>query len=192
MIAKHEGDNRIQSEIERLDPEGRYVQLDADSHAVRYSTDIIQHREIHSYEGEEEPARAFLVAWLCTEGGYLPANIELEKEYSIGRPKVGGRLDILLKHPTGTPYALIEVKGPEEFESEQDKYIEGQLFNIAPLELGCSVLCFTTVESFDDTVIPRAKTIAYGEVLVAWFTVVDGYFSRVWTASRPVCERVTT
>jgi hypothetical protein len=132
----------LQAAVEQLDPEGRYVKLDVAASTAQYGQELILHSDIGAFVGEEEPARAYLVAWLCTVGGYLPVNIELEKTYSIGRPKQGARLDILLNHPAGTPFALIEVKSPEEYGVDADRFIEGQLFNIAPLEPGRRVLAY--------------------------------------------------
>jgi type I restriction enzyme M protein len=131
--------------IEQLDPEGKYVKLDVANNIVEYSADIESGEHISSFEGEEEPCRAYIVAWLCTIGGYLPGNLALERRYSIGRPKTGAELDILVLRPDGTAFSLIEVKSPVEYDIDQDKYIEGQLFNIAPLEAGSSVLSYATV-----------------------------------------------
>lgn len=51
---------------------------------------------------------------MCTDGGYLPANIELEKPYSVGRPKAGARLDIL-----GEPiHVHFEHGGSRDLESD--------------------------------------------------------------------------
>lgn len=135
----------IEQAISALDPEGRYVRLNSREKLVEYSPEIETGEQINSYEGEEEPCRAFIVAWLCTDGGYLPTNITLEKRYSIGRPKIGAELDILIKHANGDAYALIEVKSPIEYPIDQNKYIQGQLFNIAPHEQGASVLVYATV-----------------------------------------------
>lgn len=140
------GLRKIQAEIKRLDPEGRFVDLDIDEGVVQYGAEIKAHSALSSYSGEEEPVRALIVAWLCTGGGYLPANIELEKSYSVGRPKAGARLDILVNHADGRPYALIEVKAPVEYEIDSDKYIKGQLFDVSQHEAGASVLAYVTAE----------------------------------------------
>jgi hypothetical protein len=113
----------IAAAIEELDPEHRFVQLDIQNRTVAYADEFQRGQAIYSYEGEEEPVRAYIVCWLCTLGGYLPGNIELEKRYSIGRPKggEGARLDVLVKRPDGVPYALIEVKAPAG-EGSSDRY----------------------------------------------------------------------
>jgi len=151
----------IQAEINRLDPEHAFVELDIDHNTVRYSADFILHESISSYTGDEEPVRAYIVCWLCTVGGYLPANIELEKRYSIGRPKVGAELDVLVKEADGTSYALIEVKARDEFESQADQAIEGQLYNIAPHEPGTRTLCYATINILPGTIEIRSITIDY-------------------------------
>jgi type I restriction enzyme M protein len=156
-----DGRARIADEIRRLDPAGRYVRLDVDAHTVEYSSDIIQHEDITWTAGDEEPVRAYIVCWLCTKAGYLPANLELEKPYSIGRPKRGAQLDILITRPDGTPYALIEVKSPDEWGIDANKFIEGQLFNIAPHEAGATVLSFATVEVQKTKLTIKSTTIPY-------------------------------
>ena len=139
-----EGLAALQAAVEALDPTHRYVELDVTRQVVSYSPEIIQYETISTYVGEEEPCRALIVAWLCAQGGYLPANIELEKRYSIGRPSSDAELDILVTHPDGTSFALIEVKAPGEYETTPDIFIRGQLFGIAPLEPGCAVLSYAT------------------------------------------------
>jgi type I restriction enzyme M protein len=151
---------KVEEAIKHLDPEGRFVELDTRAKRVRYSDEITRYQAIGLYEGQEEPARAFIVAWLCTLGGYLPANLELEKRYSLGRPKVGAKLDVLIRHPDGSTYALIEVKAPAEYEINSAKFIKGQLFDIAPHEPGASVLAYATIRA-DAKVQILTQTIAY-------------------------------
>lgn len=156
-----DGLKKVQAAIERLDPEGRYVVLDVANQSVRYSEEFRSTEVIGDYVGEEEPARAFILCWLCVEGGYLPANIVLEKRYSIGRPKIGAELDILIERPDGTPYGLVEVKASAEFEIEQDKFIQGQLFGIVPHEPGAEVLSYATVQINGEDVAILTKAIDF-------------------------------
>ncbi len=160
-----EGAGRIAAAIRTLDPEGKFVKLDPGARTIEYSPEIKQHNSITTYDGEEEPTRAYIICWLCTKGGYLPANLELEKHYSIGRrargERKGARLDILVKRADGTPYALIEVKSPQEYNEADDETIEGQLYNLAVHEPGCAVLSLSTVALSGDDVAIRALTINY-------------------------------
>src|ERR1700730_10864089 len=141
-----DGGNKVAAKIAKLDPEGRYVRLNLVTHSVEYSREFEFGEEISDFTGEEEICRAFIVCWLCTIGGYLPNCIALESRYSIGRPKTGAELDILLRRVDGLAYALIEVKAPLDYTVDQDSFIKGQLFNIAPHEEGTSVLSFATVQ----------------------------------------------
>lgn len=161
------GLQKVSDAIQRMDPEGKFVKFMLTSGAmkyrVEYSSDFISHESIGDVDGhEEEAVRAFILCWLCTAGQYLPVNIEIEKRYSIGRPKIGAELDILIKRTDGTPYLLMEVKAPNEYDAERDQAIEGQLFNIAPHEAGCEVLSYATLILNGDEVKIRCLSIAYG------------------------------
>lgn len=54
---------------------------------AEYGTNIKSHRDIKSISGDEELVRGYLITKLVNELGYKEENIELEKEYDIGRPK---------------------------------------------------------------------------------------------------------
>lgn len=96
---------------------------------------IKQGREIKKTSGNEELVRAYLLEKLVKELGYSPENIEIEKEYDIGRPKVNKpRIDIMLKDKEGNAFLFIEIKKYEEFEKEKEEAIEKQLFNLAGCE----------------------------------------------------------
>lgn len=69
--------------------------------------------------------------------GYRLENIELEKEYDIGRPKVNkNRIDIIIRDNNGNAFLYIELKSPDEYEKNKDEIIEKQLFNMAANEKG--------------------------------------------------------
>lgn len=153
--------------IVALDPEGEVVQLDTQARQVRYSTEILQHEAIRDYVGDEEPVRAYFVAWLCTAGGYPRSAIELERRYPFGRDS-NTELDIRVSRE-GSPdiaYALIEMKAPHDYGDEEDGRIEGQLFAIAGREPDCQLLSLVTAEvGSDGTVGIKSVTIAYEPTL---------------------------
>ena len=60
---------------------------DFENNKVKYS-ERIKGWKIDKFRGDEEIVRAFLLARLVNELGYKPENIEIEKQYDIGRPKV--------------------------------------------------------------------------------------------------------
>jgi type I restriction enzyme M protein len=158
----------LQKAIRKLDPDERFVRLDIAARQVRYCTEIVQHEAIRDYSGDEEPVRAYIVAWLCTAGGY-PANaIELERRYNFGR-KGGIELDVRIARE-GKPdsaYALVEIKSPHDFGGETDSRIEGQLFAPAgSSEPECSLLSLATVSiGADGKIAIETVTIAYEPTL---------------------------
>ena len=156
-----EGLRTLAKAVRSLDPGQEYVRLDVEKHNVSYSSQIVAHEVIGTYTGEEEPARAYLVAWLICVGGYAASSIELEKRYPSGRGQV--ELDIRVAGEDGQAYALLEVKAPNSFLGVADPLINGQLYAPAAREPGTRVLSLTTVEVNTDkgVVTPRSVTIDY-------------------------------
>ena len=111
---------------------------DFEKKIVKYSKEI-KGQKINTLKGDEEIVRAFLLAKLVNELGYDPKNIEIEKQYDIGRPKVNKpRIDILVrdKKGEGDAFLFIELKSPQDYEKDKDEVIEKQLFNLASQEKG--------------------------------------------------------
>lgn len=109
------------------------VQIVSDG-TIEYSKNI-KGPKIEKVRGDEENVRAYLVSRLVNQLGYKIDNIELEKEYKLGRPKtIYPRIDIILRDENGDAFLFIEVKSPSEFENNKDEYIEKQLFNMAAQE----------------------------------------------------------
>jgi len=155
--------SEYKQEIEELDPDSEIVEVDIENSRIDYSDDIDRDRSI-KYESEEF-CRAYLVAWLCSEGGYQPENLYLEKQYSIGRPDGSSAFaDILIQRVDGengsrTPFMLIEVKTPGEYDEDSDDTIRGQLFNISRQAPSTSVLSLATVDISDGDASIRCLTI---------------------------------
>lgn len=109
---------------------------DFDNKKVKYS-DKITGWKIDKFRGDEETVRAYILAKLVNELGYKLENIELEKQYDIGRPKVNKpRIDIIVKDDKGNAFLYIELKSPQDYEKDKDEVIEKQLFNLASQEKG--------------------------------------------------------
>lgn len=110
---------------------------DFESKNIKYSDKITQQREIKKITGDEEIVRAFILSKLVNELGYKLENIELEKQYDIGRPKVNKpRIDIIVRDDNGDAFLYIELKSPQDYEKDKDEVIEKQLFNLASQEKG--------------------------------------------------------
>ncbi|GII25356.1 HsdM family class I SAM-dependent methyltransferase [Planosporangium mesophilum] len=143
----HVGQEALARAIRELDPEGEFVTLDVDAKQVTYSPRIRQHELIRDYVGEEEPVRAYLVAWLCTMGLYPPEALELERPYSYGR---GGQaqVDVRISHADAPEraFAIIETKPPGDWGGSTDPRIRGQLFALTAENPDTSVLSLVTAQ----------------------------------------------
>ena len=103
---------------------------------VKYS-EKIKGWKVDKFRGDEEIVRAYVLAKLVNELGYKPENIEIEKEYDIGRPKVNKpRIDLIIRDSEGNAFLYIELKSPDDYEKDKDEIIEKQLFNLASQEKG--------------------------------------------------------
>jgi len=103
---------------------------------VKYS-EKIKGWKINKFKGDEEIVRAYILAKLVNDIGYKPENIEIEKEYDIGRPKTNKpRIDLIVRDSKGNAFLYIELKSPEDYEKDKDETIEKQLFNLASQEKG--------------------------------------------------------
>jgi type I restriction enzyme M protein len=112
---------------------------DFEGKKVKY-TEKIKGWKIDKFRGDEEIVRAFVLAKLVNELGYKPENIEIEKQYDIGRPKVNKpRIDVIVRDDNGDAFLYIELKSPQDYERDKDEVIEKQLFNLASQEKGQGV-----------------------------------------------------
>ncbi|HAI74117.1 MAG TPA: N-6 DNA methylase [Candidatus Moranbacteria bacterium] len=110
--------------------------FDFENKKVKYS-EKIKGWKIDKFKGDEEIVRAYILAKLVNKLGYKPENIELEKVYDIGRPKVNKpRIDIIVRDDKGNAFLYIELKSPQDYEKDKDEVIEKQLFNLASQEQG--------------------------------------------------------
>lgn len=84
----------------------------------------------------EELVRAYLITKLVNELGYSQDRIEIEHEYTAGRPHTNtSRIDVIVRDANNDAFLFIEVKNPEEYATiDKDKTIEEQLFKVAAQE----------------------------------------------------------
>ena len=109
---------------------------DFENQKVKYSEKIKSYRKIDKL-GSEEIVRAYILAKLVNQLGYKPENIEIEKDYDVGRPKkTKPRIDIIVRDNSGNAFLYVELKSAKEYEKNQDEVIENQLFSPASLERG--------------------------------------------------------
>ncbi len=141
------------------------VLYDFENKVVKYS-EKIKGWKIDKFRGDEEIVRAYIIAKLVNELGYEPENIELEKEYDIGRPKVNKpRIDIIVRDNDKNAFLYIELKSPIDYEKDKDGVIEKQLFNLASQEQGqgkkVKYLVLYTIETLKSEIKDKCVLIDY-------------------------------
>lgn len=109
--------------------------IDTDKKTVTYNK-ALKGKTITKLHGDEEITRAYILTKLVNELGYSIENIELEHEYTAGRPHTNTSIiDIIVRDENDDVFLFIEVKSPEEYAStDKDKTIEEQLFKVAGME----------------------------------------------------------
>ena len=133
---------------------------------VKYGEDIKKQRDIKNISGDEELVRVYLTTKLVNELGYKEENIEFEKNYDIGRPKVNKpRIDMVVRDEKGDAFLYIELKSPQDYEKDKDEVIEKQLFNLASQEVGqgkkVKYLVLYTIELVGDQIKDKCIIIDY-------------------------------
>src|SRR5687767_9431862 len=80
---------------------------DFENKKVKYSEKIKNSRKIDKIGGDEEIVRIYILNKLVNDLGYKPENIEVEKEYDIGRPKTNKpRIDVIVRDSAGNAERL--------------------------------------------------------------------------------------
>ncbi len=116
-------------------PEKVVTKLDLSTNKIAYDK-IVQGRVINEITGDEEMSRAFILTRLVNEFGYAADRIEIEHEYTAGRPHtITSRIDIIVRDSKGDAFLFIEVKNPDEYDTiDKDKTIEEQLYKVSFME----------------------------------------------------------
>ena len=136
-------------------PQKVVAKLDLDKNKIEYQG-ILQGQVIKEIKGDEEMSRSFILTRLINELGYSPDRIEIEHEYTAGRPHTNtSRIDIIVRDADGNAFLFIECKSPDAYASDdRDQIIEEQLYKVAGMERteGNSVrylVLYTTAETSD-------------------------------------------
>jgi type I restriction enzyme M protein len=112
--------------------------LDLANNKVKYGDGIKQRYMISEIKGEEseELVRAYFLTRLVNELGYAPERIELEHEYTAGRPKkILPRIDVIVRDENEDAFMFIEMKRPSEYSTgDKEQIIQDQLFRLAGME----------------------------------------------------------
>ena len=108
--------------------------LDLDKEKLEY--DKINQLQKRTDAKPEELCRAYLLTKLANELGYAPERIEIERQYTAGRPHTNtSRIDVIVRDSNGDAFLFIEVKNQDEYATiDKDSVIEEQLFKVAGME----------------------------------------------------------
>ncbi len=148
--------------------------IDLEKKKISY-TGIKQHRTIETISGDEEMVRAYILTRLVNELKYSPDRIEIEREYTAGRPHtITSRIDIIVRDVNGKAFLFIELKSPTDYENEdKEQIIEEQLFKLAGMERAEGgdvkyLVLYTTRETGsaigdECIVIDNEKTLTYAD-----------------------------
>ena len=109
--------------------------INTDKKTITYSKDL-KGKTISILPGDEEITRAFILTRLVNELGYSIDKIEIEHEYTAGRPHTNTSIiDIIVRDKNNDAFLFIETKSPEEYATmDKDLTIEEQLFKVAGME----------------------------------------------------------
>lgn len=136
-------------------PQKIVTKMDLDKNKIEYQG-IRQGQIVNEIKGDEEMSRSFILTRLVNELGYSPDRIEIEHEYTAGRPHTNtSRIDIVVRDAEGNAFLFIECKSPDAYASDdRDQIVEGQLYKVAGMERteGNSVrylVLYTTAETID-------------------------------------------
>jgi Type I restriction-modification system methyltransferase subunit len=109
--------------------------LDLAKNKISYDS-IVQGRVINEITGDEEMSRAFLLTRLVNELRYSADRIEIEREYTAGRPHtITSRIDVIVRDSKGDAFLFIEAKSPDEYDTiNKDEIIKEQLYKVSFME----------------------------------------------------------
>jgi len=128
-------DRQLISNYIDLQPIKIVTRFDLNKRKISYA-DIKQWRTINDINGDEEAVRAFVLTRLVNELGYAPPRIEIEREYTAGRPHtITSRIDIIVRDANGNAFLFIELKSPSDYATiDKDAVIDEQLYKLAGME----------------------------------------------------------
>lgn len=164
------------------------TKLELDKNKIAYDG-IIQRRAINDCSGDEEITRAFIMTRLVNELGYPAERIEIEREYTAGRPHTNtSRIDIIVRDAKGDAFLFIEIKSPEDYRAiDKDKTIEEQLYKVSFMENAenhkVKYLVLYTISETEDRIVDDCMIIDTD----LYPTFSDWESVRNYTNDLPVC-----
>ena len=125
----------VQEYVESFGADNAVKSIDVNTNTVEYQG-IKQNRVITDCSGDEEVVRAYILSKLVNELGYKKECIEIENEYTAGRPHTNtSRIDVIVRDENNNAFLFIELKSPSDYATiDKDEVIEEQLYKVAGME----------------------------------------------------------
>lgn len=133
--------------IHITDPNEKVIKIDQNSRLITYTSDLrSDENNIKSIE-PEELVHALTIAILTSKiYNYKITCLYHEKYYPHGSTgSLSDEVDILIEDEDRLPYAMWEIKAPDEYKKSEEKAIKHQLFGTAPLVVGVKLLVYATI-----------------------------------------------
>lgn len=108
-------------------------QIDIEKNKIKYNDKFHFNEIINVIKGDEELVRAYVLTKLVNKAGYKMEDIEVEREYTAGRPHTNtSKIDVIVHDNKGDNFLFMELKSPHDYHSlDTDEHIEEQLFKVS-------------------------------------------------------------
>lgn len=140
--------------------------IDINRNIIEYNDSLKKGREPKTKDvGDEEYTRAFLLTELVNKYGYSIEKITIEASYTMGRVPESRPvfLDLRVGDSNDDAYLFMELKSPDEYETEMENSINKQLFSISTHEAEhnhrAKYLVYYTIEITDEEVLDNCMII---------------------------------
>lgn len=136
------------NQIERFDPEYKIVRVNRDTNIIHYDREsgIRSDENYEKAATPEELVRALTLTILISNSFRYEARfMYFERRYTIGHPGSIAEVDLIIYDHEDLAFATWEMKSSEEYGTNQDYYIENQLFNPAPNIGASKYLVYSTI-----------------------------------------------
>jgi type I restriction enzyme M protein len=134
------------NKIRAADPAGAIVTIDEANHMLVYSANVQTDESRHKEATPEEVVHALVMCLLVKPPFNYPLNCLYHEKYCKHGRASKDEVDLVIYDGDALPFAMWELKSAEEFEKNQEKQIESQLFGTAPLVGTPKFLVYATIE----------------------------------------------
>jgi type I restriction enzyme M protein len=133
--------------IEAADVQHHVVTVDDSRTRIRYDSAIRSDENRDREATDEELVRALTLCLLASDAYEYPVkSFYIEKRYTIGHPSTSGaEVDLIIYDDDDLPFAMWEMKAPDEYDPDKEVALRHQLFATAPLLGEPRLLAYSTI-----------------------------------------------